>query len=302
VSISTRSLALPETRGDTVNQVFVVHHNPNSGRYQYAADPDDAVSSARALMAAGERTWVAGNCRQMMRIGDLLLFKFGGSRLQQEPGIYAAALVTRAPAEDRHGTWRLRYESDAPLTRQLMRSPIVGKDLARVVRRSFGASIQAVQSRGRTVLATLFSERGMSSEMALRREQGITRGLLVLKEPLDKILAGTKTWEIRGKATTRRGPIALIESKSGHVVGTCQIVDVVGPLSLTELRRSASRTGFRPSQLPYPTTYAWVVRDAQRLAEPIPYRHPSGAVIWVKLETSVVRRLPRLKAETPWNG
>lgn len=42
---------------------------------------------------------------------------------------------------------------------------------------------------------------------------GITRGLLVLKEPLDKILAGTKTWELRGKTTERRGPIALIESK-----------------------------------------------------------------------------------------
>jgi putative transposase len=29
-----------------------------------------------------------------------------------------------------------------------------------------------------------------------RSDHGITRGLLILKEPLDKILVGTKTWEI----------------------------------------------------------------------------------------------------------
>lgn len=230
-------------------------------------------------MAEGESTWVAGNCRRMMRVGDLLLFKFGGSRLQQDTGVYAAAHVTRAPAPNAHGTWILRYTPDAPLTRQLLRSPIVGKSLARIVPRSFGASIQAVQPRGRAVLESLLRDRGISSEKAAPREQSIARGLLILKEPLDKILAGTKTWEIRGKATTRRGPIALIESKSGHVVGTCEVVDVVGPLSLAKLRRNASRTGLRPSQLPYSTTYAWVVRDARRLPQPIPYRHPSGAVI-----------------------
>lgn len=123
----------------------------------------------------------------------------------------------------------------------------------------------------------------------------MTHGLLIRKEPLDNILSGTKTWEIRGKSTARRGPIALIESKSGHVVGTCEVVDVVGPLTLAELQRNAKRTGFRPGQLPYPTTYAWVVRDARRLPEPVPYRHPPGAVIWVRLETSVVRRLRRAK-------
>jgi hypothetical protein len=42
---------------------------------------------------------------------------------------------------------------------------------------------------------------GLLPEGALApRESTITRGLLILKEPLDKILAGTKTWEIRGRA------------------------------------------------------------------------------------------------------
>jgi len=40
-----------------MNQVFVVHHNPNSGRYRYGADPDDAIASAKALIEQGESTW-----------------------------------------------------------------------------------------------------------------------------------------------------------------------------------------------------------------------------------------------------
>jgi len=121
----------------------------------------------------------------------------------------------------------------------------------------------------------------------------ITHGLLIMKEPLDKILAGTKTWEIRGKATTRRGPIALIESKSGHVVGTCEVVDVIGPLTLAELQRNAKRVGARHAELYYETTFAWVLHNARRLPKPVLYKHPSGAVIWVVLEPSVVRRLGR---------
>jgi ASCH domain-containing protein len=272
--------------GVRVNQVFVVHHNPNNGRYKYAADPADAVASAQALLAEGEGRWVAGNCRQLMQVGDLLLFKFGGSRLRQEPGIYAAAHITRAPAEEERGKWRLGYEPDVGMTRQLMRSPIVGRELARVVPRSFGASIQAVQPRGRAALIGLLREGALVAD-----EPSITRGLLILKEPLDKILEGTKTWEIRGKATKLRGPIALIESKSGHVVGTCEVVDVEGPLSLAELQRNARRSGFRPSRLPYAKTYAWVVRNARRLSERVPYQHPSGAVIWVCLEPAVLRRV-----------
>ena len=120
----------------------------------------------------------------------------------------------------------------------------------------------------------------------------ITHALIILEEPLAKILAGTKTWEIRGSATKRRGRIALIQSKSGLVVGTCDLVDVVGPLSLKKLRSASWRTGFRPDKLPYSSTHAWVVRAARRLRKPIPYRHPSGAVIWVKLRRGVVRRLP----------
>jgi hypothetical protein len=274
---------MPETPR---RRVFVVHHNPNNGRYRYPADPRDAIASAQAMIDYGDGAWVAGNCRRMIGVGDLLLFKFGGARLKQQAGIYAAARVTRAPSQKRSGTWILRYQPDESLTRRLMKSPITGRKLEQLVPRSFGASIQAVKDGRLTGLGALLSD-------ATAGTAEPTHGLLIHKEWLDKIFAGAKTWEIRGKATARRGPIALIESKSGHVVGTCEVVDVIGPLTLATLNKNAHRTGFRARALPYPTTYAWAVRDARRLPEPVPYRHPSGAVIWVKLEPKVLSRLRR---------
>lgn len=124
-------------------------------------------------------------------------------------------------------------------------------------------------------------------------DAGINRGLLIRKEHLDRILAGTKTWEIRSRATSKLGPVALIQSGSGEVVGVCEIVDVIGPLSLAELQRNARKAGARADKLDYRRTYAWVLRRARRLRKPIPYRHPRGAVIWVKLEPSVTRRVRR---------
>jgi len=129
-------------------------------------------------------------------------------------------------------------------------------------------------------------------------DRPITHGLLIKQYWLDKILARTKTWEIRSRATARRGPIALIQSKSGQVIGTCEVVDVVGPLTAAELNRNHRRAGFRTDGLKGPT-YAWVLRGARRLPKPVRYRHPQGAVIWVKLEPRVVRALQGSRAAAP---
>jgi hypothetical protein len=268
-----------------MGNAFIVHHSPNNRRYEYDGDPNNAVDSARALLVARELNWVAGNCWRMMRSGDLVLFKFGGSQLMQPAGIYAGGRVVREPARRGRGRWVFRCAIDVGLTRQLMRDPIIGRDLKRVVTRSFGASIQPVGPAGQRALLRLVGRCA-----GLAPDTRISRGLLVLKEPLDMILSGIKTWEIRGSRTAHRGRIALIESKSGTVVGTCEVVDAVGPLSLAELRRNARHSGYHPSALPYRRTYAWVLRNARRLSKAVPYHHPSGAVIWVRLEPSVVRR------------
>ncbi|MEQ1729998.1 MAG: ASCH domain-containing protein [Vicinamibacterales bacterium] len=121
------------------------------------------------------------------------------------------------------------------------------------------------------------------------------RGLLIQAPYIDHILDGSKVWELRGSATKIRGRIALIQSASGTVVGTCDVVDVVGPLTLKQLRQNAKKAGMRPSEvrsLLYPKTFGWVVAKARRFRSPVPYKHPSGAVIWVKL-TPASLRVPR---------
>ena len=122
------------------------------------------------------------------------------------------------------------------------------------------------------------------------------KGLLIRRPYVDWILDGLKTWEIRGSATKVRGPIALIASKSGTVIGTCEISGVEGPLSASMLRKNARKLNASASDLTGPLyygdhTYAWTLTNAKRLKKPVPYEHPSGAVIWVNLDAAIRRRI-----------
>lgn len=119
----------------------------------------------------------------------------------------------------------------------------------------------------------------------------ITHGLIIQTDPLNRILSGRKTWEIRGSRTAMRGPIALIESGTGCVVGTCELVGTVGPISLAELRRNRGKAGFVASELYYKPTFAWVLRHAARLQSPTPYRRRRGVVIWVRLTPAVAEKV-----------
>ncbi len=52
----------------------------------------------------------------------------------------------------------------------------------------------------------------------------------------------------------------------------------------------------RPSECKlgyYRNTYAWVLEKLQYLKKPVPYKHPSGAIIWVKLDRRVERKVLR---------
>jgi hypothetical protein len=57
-------------------------------------------------------------------------------------------------------------------------------------------------------------------------------GLLIRSPYIDWILAGAKTWGIRGSSTSKRDRIALIQSGTGTVVGVADLVGVEGPLTL----------------------------------------------------------------------
>lgn len=113
----------------------------------------------------------------------------------------------------------------------------------------------------------------------------VMKGLIIKRPWIDLLLDGTKSWEIRGRATTIRGTIALIQSGSGLIMGIAALIDC---LALTpddyhkaEALHRIPQTADHP--LPYPRIYAWVLAHPQRFATPVPYRHPPGAVIWVNV-------------------
>lgn len=109
------------------------------------------------------------------------------------------------------------------------------------------------------------------------------KALIIKQKWLDKILAGEKTWEMRGSRTNMRGRIALIQSGSGLIVGECDLVNCLA-VDETIFRATQNLHGMKNvEQLPYPKTYAWVLGRAVRYDQPRPYQHPQGAVIWVKL-------------------
>ena len=115
------------------------------------------------------------------------------------------------------------------------------------------------------------------------------RGLVVRSPWVELILDGRKTWELRGAPTRIRGRIALIRKGSGTLVGHCDLVGVVGPLSRPKLLASTRRHRVEAREIPrvvgrYRKVYAWILSNASRLKQPVHYRHPSGAVIWVNLD------------------
>jgi hypothetical protein len=122
------------------------------------------------------------------------------------------------------------------------------------------------------------------------------RALLIRHPFIDMILDGKKTWEMRGSRTIVRETVALVPSGSGTVVGVCNLVDCVGPLTAVEYRKNARKAGTLPSEAKlgyYKKTYAWVVARPRYLNKPVLYRHPTGAIIWVTLHPRVERAIRR---------
>jgi len=106
---------------------------------------------------------------------------------------------------------------------------------------------------------------------------------------VENILSGKKTWDIRGSNTNIRGEIALIKSGSGTVVGTCHIIDVIGPLYFSDLEANIDKHCVEKDQLErvfgkYKKLYSWVLAKEYEFDTPVKYKHPQGAIIWVNLD------------------
>jgi hypothetical protein len=121
-----------------------------------------------------------------------------------------------------------------------------------------------------------------------RTENVGPRGLIVRDPYASQILNGQKIWEIRGRPTQIRGPVAIVKGGTGHVYGTANLVRVLGPLEIEDLEHApelpqGERQEIVQQGLPYPKTFAYVFTNPKWFEYPIPYRHANGAVTWVRL-------------------
>ena len=103
--------------------------------------------------------------------------------------------------------------------------------------------------------------------------------LVVKRRWLDKILAGQKTWEIRGGPTAKRGWIHFAQSgTAGKLMGRARVV------GCRRLRPSSFEQNVshhcvdRWDDVKYKNPYAWVLEDAERFERPFDYNHKRSAV------------------------
>lgn len=120
-------------------------------------------------------------------------------------------------------------------------------------------------------------KRGRSSELDLPADGVPTRGLLIQPEPLDKILVGLKTLELRSAHNRQLGTVALIRKGSKQIEGVADIVESIGPMDIHEMHRRSAEHGVEPSRIPNVMdkgwTIGWRLVNVRRLAKPVPYVH-----------------------------
>jgi hypothetical protein len=119
----------------------------------------------------------------------------------------------------------------------------------------------------------------------------VTKGLIIDQPWIDLILSGRKTWEMRATGASHTGWFGLIRKGSGQVVGIAKIESVGKALSPDEMIATFDNHQIPESMIRSGAvakwTRPWKLIDVTRLARPVPYHHPSGAVTWVKLDAAV---------------
>ena len=112
------------------------------------------------------------------------------------------------------------------------------------------------------------------------------KALIIKPEWLNKIFDEGKTWEMRTTRTKIRGRIALIESGSGLVVGEANLVDSLDAIEADDTHYDKHLV--EDATLLEKWKFPWVLAGAEKYEKPIPYTHPKGAVVWVKLKEELI--------------
>lgn len=110
---------------------------------------------------------------------------------------------------------------------------------------------------------------------------------LIVREPwASMIVRGEKRWEIRKTKTRMRGRILIISS--GFAIGSVEIVDVIGPMSVEELSRFEEYHRVSRKELERyakgKKLYAWVLANPVQFKEKKRVHISRGAQRWVKVE------------------
>lgn len=113
---------------------------------------------------------------------------------------------------------------------------------------------------------------------------GIERALIVKQPHISRILDGSKTLEMRRTGTNVRGRIGLIEQGTGLIVGTCIIENSFYFLP-SDLPKHFKKHCIDYEEHPEFKIYChgWELSNAKAI-KPVPYKHPMGAVIFVRSE------------------
>lgn len=110
--------------------------------------------------------------------------------------------------------------------------------------------------------------------------------LIIKKEHLDKILRSEdpKTLELRGRRTKKVGWIGLIQSGSGKITAIARLIGCK-KIEYKDFKSMYDEHKYDDSLRPikYKKLYGWKFDEVRILNEPIPYKHPKGAIIWVKV-------------------
>jgi hypothetical protein len=121
------------------------------------------------------------------------------------------------------------------------------------------------------------------------RRSGLRRcaamALTVKKEWLDLILAGKKTWEIRGTSTDRRGLIHFAQSGSGQLRGRAKLVGCRQLDRDTFMQHKRFHQIRNVKMVKYKKIWAWILEDAEPHDMPFDYSHKQGAVIFVTVRS-----------------
>jgi hypothetical protein len=129
--------------------------------------------------------------------------------------------------------------------------------------------------------------------LTARDDKACSRGLVVDAGPLEKILSGNKTMELRSKHHRQLGLIALIQKGSKRIFGVAEIVESIGPMTMAEFKARASEHSVEPSRLQQVFDeghiIGWRMKNIRRLIMPVPYIHKGMSQ--VKLDEAAIQAL-----------